>query len=113
MIDLARAIDAEAVSVTLTREAEGGYSTDPETYGKWVPGGKTEAQIRAAIQPASGRQLNDLPEGIRNEARWLIWTRSVITLGDTISNGGSEYRVMYVWPRIDGGFWRAALGLLA
>lgn len=113
MIDLAKAIDAESVTVTLSREAEGSYSTAPETYGEWAPGEKTETSIRAAIQPASGQKLNDLPEGIRNEARWLAWSRSAMALGDVISHGGAKYRVMYVWPRIDGGFWRVALGMLA
>ena len=109
MIDVAIAIDEEAVDVSLKRKATGTYNAD----GDFVPGGETTSPIRAAIQPASGRQLMDLPEGIRNEARWLAWSRSEIRLDDTIAHSGSNYRVMFVWPRADGGFWRAALGLLA
>lgn len=108
MIDVALAIDGEAVNVSLKREAAGHYDGD----GNWVPGSATTSTIRAAIQPASGRQLEDLPDGIRNEARWLVWSRSEIRLDDEITHGGSCYRVMHVWPRADGGFWRAAAGLL-
>lgn len=108
MIDVALAIDGEAVNVSLKREAAGHYDGD----GNWVPGSATTSTIRAAIQPASGRQLEDLPDGIRNEARWLVWSRSEIRLDDEITHGGSRYRVMHVWPRADGGFWRAAAGVL-
>lgn len=110
MIDVAIAIDGEAVNVVLTREGAGSYNAD----GEWVSGAPvTIDPFRAAVQPASGRQLMDLPEGIRAEARWLAWSRSEIRLDDTIAHGGSNYRVMFVWPRMEGGFWRAALGLLA
>lgn len=108
MIDVAIAIDGEAVNVSLTREAAGDHDGD----GNWVPGSATTSTIRAAIQPASGRQLEDLPDGIRNEARWLVWSRSEIRLDDEIGHAGSRYRVMHVWPRLEGGFWRAAAGLL-
>ncbi|MBN9074299.1 MAG: hypothetical protein J0H34_22405 [Rhizobiales bacterium] len=109
MIDVAIAIDGEAVNVSLTRKAAGDYNAD----GEFVPGAPSTSTIRAAVQPASGRQLMDLPEGIRNEARWLAWSRSEIRLDDEMTQGGSRYRVMFVWPRAESGFWRAAMGLLA
>lgn len=108
MIDVALAIDGEAVNVSLKRNAAGHYDQN----GNWIPGVPSTSTIRAAIQPASGRQLEDLPDGIRNEARWLVWSRSEIRLDDVITHAGSGYRVMHVWPRMDGGFWRAAAGLL-
>lgn len=106
MIDVAIAIDGEAVNVTLTRA--GGSRVNH----RWVKGTPSTSTISGAIQPASGRQLEDLPDGIRNEARWLIWSRSELRLDDEIGHGGSRYRVMHVWPRMEGGFWRAAAGLL-
>lgn len=109
MIDVAIAIDGEAVAVTLKRAAAGHYDDD----GNWIPGSETSTTIRAAVQPASGRQLMDLPEGIREEARWLVWSRSEIRKDDTIVHGGQSFRVMFVWPRAEGAFWRAAMGLLA
>jgi hypothetical protein len=106
MIDVAAAIDGEAVNVSLTRNAEGSRINH-----RWVAGAPTTSTIRAAIQPASGRKLEDLPDGIRNEARWLVWSRSELKLDDRITHAGATYRVMFVWPRADGGFWRAAAGL--
>lgn len=114
MIDVAMAIDGEAVNVTLTREAAGHYDQTPgsPTFGKWISGAPANSTIRAAIQPASGRKLEDLPDGIRNEARWLVWSRSELRLDDEINSAGARYRIMHVWPRMEGGFWRAAAGLL-
>ena len=106
MIDVAVAIDGEAVNVVLKR-CEGTWINH-----KWVTGAETSTTIRAAVQPASGRQLIDLPEGIREEARWLAWARSEILVDDTIIHGGQSFRVMFVWPRMEGNFWRAAMGLL-
>jgi hypothetical protein len=108
MIDVAIAIDGEAVNVTLTRNATGHYDDD----GNWIDGAPTPSTIRATVQPASGRQLMDLPEGIREEARWLAWSRSEIRMDDTIVHGSQPFRVMFVWPRLEGGFYRAAMGLL-
>jgi len=110
MIDIAVAIDGEAVNVSLTREGSGGYWNDD---GEWVPGGPSTSTIRAAIQPANGNQLMDLPEGLRVEARWLLWSRSEVKLDDEIASGGVSYRVMYLWPRMEGGFYRAAVGRLS
>jgi len=109
MIDIAVAIDGEAVSVSITRQGSGGYWNDD---GEWVPGGPSTSTIKAAIQPANGNQLMDLPEGLRVEARWLLWSRSEVKLDDAITSGGVSYRVMYLWPRMEGGFYRAAMGRL-
>ena len=108
MIDVAVAIDGEAVNVTLTRAGPGGYNDD----GEWVEGAPTTITIRAAIQPARGNQLMDVPEGMRTEARWLLWSRSEVKVDDTITAGGISYRVMHLWPRMEGGFYRAAIGRL-
>lgn len=105
---VAIAIDRLAVDVSLTRATAGGYNED----GEWVPGASTTATIRAAIQPASGNQLMDVPEGMRTEARWLLWSRSEVRENDTVTSGGVSYRVMYLWPRAEGGFYRAAIGRL-
>lgn len=110
MIDLGFVIDGEAVNVSLTREGAGGHWNDD---GDWVPGTTSSSTIRAAIQPASGRQLEDLPDGIRNEARWLVWSRTELRLEDKITHAGATYKIIHLWPRADGGFWRAAAGLTA
>lgn len=106
MIDVAIAIDGEARDVTLTTRAAGVYDAD----GNFDVGTATAATIRAAIFPASGNKLMDLPEGIRTEAGWLCWSRSAMAVDDQITDGSIVYRVLFVWPRPEGGFTRAALG---
>jgi hypothetical protein len=106
MIDVAIAIDGEAVLMTRTRVASGIYNDD----GEYVPGGPVSEAIRAAIQPIKGNQLMDVPEGIRTEARWLCWSRSSLVVDDVITHKGITYRVLFDWPRDEGAFYRAALG---
>ena len=110
MIDVAIAIDAEAVNVTRTRAGSGGTWNE---NGEWEPAGPVSETIRAAIQPVKGNQLMDMPEGVRAEAGWIVWSRSEIILSDIITKGATSYRVVFAWPREDGGFFRAALGRVA
>lgn len=102
-------IDRRAVPVQHTRAAAGAYNDD----GEWVPGAPANSTIRAVKQPASGRQLMDVPEGIRAEAQWFIWSRSELRIDDTVTFGGLSYRLVYVWARDEGGFYRGAMGELA
>lgn len=108
LLNVGIAIDAFAVSVTRTRRAAGSYNAD----GVWVEGAPTATALNAAIQPVSGRELKDMPEGIRTEAKYIAWSRSDLVIDDTIAHKGSNYRVMFVWPRDEGVFYRAILGLL-
>lgn len=108
MIDVAVAIDGEAVNVTRARNVGGTYDDD----GNYVPGGPSSVTIRAAIQPVKGNQLMDMPEGIRTEAQWMAWSRSDMRVDDRITASAIAYRVLYAWPRAEGGFYRAALGRL-
>lgn len=108
MIPVAIAIDGEAVNVTRIRRAAGSYNAD----GDWIAGMATSDTIRAAIQPVRGDQLMDMPEGIRTEAGWIAWSRAALAVDDEIARGGVPYRVLFVWPRAEGVFYRAALGRL-
>lgn len=113
----ALAIDMTAVTVTLRRAGSDGYWNDD---GEWIPGGEVTSTIRATMQPASfggagssmGLQLKDLPDGVRIEAGWLAWSRTEIRVNDEIDHAGMSFRVAHVWPRREGGFYRAALGML-
>lgn len=109
MIAAVAAIDRRAKPVTLKRRAGGAFDAN----GEAVPGSEALSTIQAVVQPASGRSLEDMPEGIRQEARYLAWSRSEIRNDDSIVHAGLSYRVVYVWPRLEGGFYRAAMGLLA
>lgn len=114
MLGVARAIDRLAVPLTL-------YRTQPATYvdHKAVLPPPVEQAIRGAIQPgqaigaAKGNQLLDLPEGVRVEATWLLWTRAAIAENDVVKTAdGRRYRVIWLWPREEGGFTRATIALL-
>ena len=108
MLNSARAIDRFAAPLTL-------YRTQPATYvdHKAVVPPPVEVQIKGVVQPARGNQLMDLPEGLRTEASWLLWTRAAVAEDDVVKTAdGSRYRVVWLWPRAEGGFFRAALGLL-
>lgn len=109
MIDVAIAIDAEAVSVTHTKHAAGAFNAD----GDFVAGAATTSTIKAAIFPISGNDLRDLEEGTRTEAEWTMWTRSAVAIDDQVAYAGVTYRVLKVRPRAEGGFYRAILGRLA
>ncbi len=102
-------IDRRAWQVTRSRTSGGIYDGD----GNYVPGAVFNSAIKAVVQPVKGAQLMDMPEGIRTEAGWIIWSRSDIALDDRIASKGINYRVLFVWDRDqDGEFSRAALGRL-
>jgi len=107
MIDLGWAIDAEATGMRRRTFAGSSYNAD----GDFVAGALAETDIRATIQPIKGVELRDLEEGVRAEARYSLWTRSSLVLGDIVIYGGADYRVVFLWPRPQDGFVKAALGL--
>src|SRR5690554_2805598 len=75
-------IDVFAVSVLLKRQPA--KSLDQST-GKYIttPAPVPET-IRATVQPTSGKALRDLPEGLRNDAQYTMWTREVIANDDRV-----------------------------
>ncbi|PHP66546.1 hypothetical protein CSC94_12720 [Zhengella mangrovi] len=110
MIDVAQAIDDESVTVTLKTKAAGSYDAD----GKWVAGADSDPlTIFAAVFPIgqNGKNLEDMPEGIRAEVDRMMWTRAAISVEDRVTFAGRTWRVMHVWDRsTEGGFYRGALG---
>lgn len=108
---VAQAIDGEARSMIVRRQGEGMY----DEGGDWVPGADIDSVVMAAVFPAAGRVLEDLPEGIRAETRMLFWSRSSVKENEVvITPDGKHYRVLIVWDRTwEGGFYKAALGGLA
>ena len=101
------ALDALAVQVTLKRFGKPYYGDD----GELKNGHPTETAIRAVVQPVNGFELMDLPEGVREEAKYAVWSRSEILNDDRIIHASKEFRVMKVSNRPEGGYTKVILGL--
>lgn len=101
------AIDYAATTVTWTSRAPGTYDAD----GVAVLGGTTVSTVRAVALPITPRELRDLPEGVRAEAKVVFWSRSALDVGDTVEHGGRAHRVLRIQDR--GGFVRAIASELA
>lgn len=111
IIDLGTtAVDPEAnATVDVLRKSGGAYNQD----GEWEGEVQTVDSFLCVLQPPTGRMLKDLPEGERHEAKFFLWTQSDLATDDIVFYGGSQYRVMVIWDRrSDGGYLKAALGLL-
>lgn len=104
-MDVAEAIDAEAIEVSHIRRPEGTYTDG----GRGNQSEDPPEPIAAVIQPV-GRQLMDLPEGKRDEAKWLYWSRVFVEENDIILIPRHRTIVLHVWERDEDGFCRAALG---
>lgn len=65
----------------------------------------------------SSRDVLDLEEGQRTKIVWTIWSRSELraadeaaqTVADTIEVQGAWFRVVKLWPRIEGDYFKALL----
>lgn len=83
-------------TLTVTRGASGTY-----TAGRLTPGETTTLTIAANVQPASGRDLLRLPEGLRTRETIAIWTAAELrtadedagTPADRVAYGGATYQV--------------------
>ena len=70
-------------------------------------GGET---ISAAVLPLSGTERQNLPDGIRHEARFTLWTRARILEGAVFTVDGERFIARLVQDRDrEGGFHRATL----
>lgn len=83
-----------------------------QTTGRTVRRLNASTTIRATIQPVTGRVLEDFPEGIRESARWVMWTMSEVQTGWFVKYGGELYRVDASWHRHETGHTKAVLGKL-
>lgn len=108
------AIDMLAKPATRRRPGAGAF-----VNGIWQPGTSTNTPIVACIYAMPPEQVMNLPEGIRTQAEWMCWSRSELSAGDgdqtadEILYAGRTMRVIYVWDRIEGGFYKAALRTVA
>lgn len=81
-----------ATSVTLSRYPVGSTGSD----GRYDPGTPTDSTIQAAVQPATGRQMETLPEGERQKRGLFIMTESELKTEEQMSAGPrSADRITY------------------
>lgn len=100
----ALALDSFAGAMTITRRAAGSY-----VNGLWVEGGEDEIPIQGVALAITPRGLMDLPEGIRESAAAVLYSRTEIRPDDETTWRGVSYRVTHVWDRVEGGFFKATL----
>jgi len=104
------AIDVMAQSVTRHIAGVGGYTG---AHDEWVEGAPAVGTIQAVIHAPSQQDIRDLPEGIVVDVRWTMWTRAEINpASDEIEWQGERHRILHIWPRLEGGYVKAALGVI-
>lgn len=107
-MDLSPLIAAFATGLyTVTRAAPSTVGVD----GRAVQGAATTFEIQASVFPARGRELQRLPEGMRQKEHVLFYTTTplqIIGAPDTISIRGVTYEVDSIedWVSFGGDFYR-------
>lgn len=101
-------------NITVTRSVAGVY-----TSGRWVPGATSPVTVRASVQPATPKQLERLPEGLRTKAGVSVWSTTALRtadeatglVADVIAWDGASWEVQQVehWGHYAPGMehWRA------
>lgn len=85
-----------AAKYTVTRANGAGAYVN----GLWVPGGTTTFDIVASIQPISGREKQQLPEGFHTKEIRVVYTTTALqtqngdALPDTVSIDGESWSVI-------------------
>lgn len=113
-MDLSSVVKSFALPpVTLIRQAPGVY--DP--HGRWVAGATTEIQRSMIIAPATPRDLQVLPEGLRTEETLAFFDIEELRTATAGTNGTAADRVVYNGATYElhhvdnwshqAGYWRA------
>lgn len=97
--------DATEIFEAVTRRRRAAVTYDAES-GHPVGGAATDTAIRAAVQPAGPRDLDQLPDGLRERGAIKVFTVSDLrgvdiaagTPPDEIVYAGETWRVHKVWP---------------
>lgn len=109
-MDIAALIERfNPIDIPLTRRASA-----PTVKGRAVAGGTTPLTIRGLVHPASGRDLQRLPEERRATETKVVYTSTQLLVGGEADNNeadlltieGKSWEVENVesWPGMPGGF---------
>ena len=85
-LDLAAVVDSLSQPVTLRR-----YAAPTLTAGRPAYAAPTLSTIAAVVVPLSGRELDRLPEGLRQRARFAAYTTATVaTVGQEAGGKADE-----------------------
>lgn len=113
-MNLSASVRSFALPVTLIRRE----APVADGYGHMTPGASAELPREMVAVPATARDLQVLPEGLRAEQTMLFFDTQdlrTVTAGgppaDRVLFGGSIYELQHVWDwSAQAGYWQA-LGL--
>jgi hypothetical protein len=106
MITLGVTNGNEPLSVSVITRAADSHDAD----GNGVKGAASDpVAIDADVQPAAGKVLRDLPEGVRDESSHVVWTPFDLQLDHIVVYEGKNHRVVEIYPRRSDGFTKAAI----
>lgn len=78
--------------------------------GRATPGAPTILAISGSLQPMSGRELQRLPEGMREKELLQFFTVVEMRSGDVLESGGYDWEVDRVFDFSQlGGYYRAVM----
>lgn len=97
----------ETEAITVTRTAVGSY-----VAGRYVPGSAQDMDAAGNIQPLTGKELLQLPEGERQRQAKKIYTAFALENGDVVTRAdGIRYEVQAVedWTEFNQPHYKARL----
>lgn len=78
--------------------------------GRATPGAPTILEIAGSLQPMSGREMQRLPEGMRERELLQFFTPTEMRSGDVLEYGGYDWEVDRVFDFSQlGGYYRAVM----
>lgn len=107
-MNLASTVLSFASTYTVVRQDKGVYDAN----GKFVPAPTTTISVLASVQPLRGKDLQNLPEGLRNEDLLKVYTTTELRVAgdyapDAIMVDGQAYEVQTVERWGEFGYWKA------
>lgn len=108
MFDVGMAVNYFSRPLKIKRASAGGYDEN----GKALPSEDAVQPLMGSIQPMRGQDLRSMPEGVREEAHFILSTTGEVKNDDIIIDCDAQYRVCWRYPATLGQYTRAALGLL-
>lgn len=109
MITLGVTDFTETVPLQVVTRGADSYSTT----GDPIKGARNQpVEISGDVQPVPAKTLQDLPEGVRDQVDFAVWTSYDLKTDHVVVYLGQEYRVYRTWERRLDGFTKAVIGVL-